>query len=247
MNQATRQDEQNIVFTEYSKDAIAFYNGHGTLFHTVKASCKDTRNALIEHRFGQDEGKNNQIMRSSLTLKEAHQVYLLNTPPPNDGDYRFGLAAMEPPGFIPFEEIQTLGNERKFRINWEKSFGIVKEAQYIWLWDKIKAFPVSENQTQHSSLLKVAYPTKKLIFRLIVNYLYPIKGNPYICVIDPKGEETVLMQVVPVELKNEKLSFNYHTLQPCKCFKIEIDNPLLNYTYEMRWISDKNAWTKAIN
>jgi len=245
MNLYTKQGKPpDIVFKEYSKDVIAFVNGHGSIFHTVNATCTDTKNATIEHRFGQDEGIN---LFNPISLRAANQINLTNSPMPNDQDYSFGLVSMQPPNFISYEELPSLESEKRFRINWDEAFGSIKDVIYVWTLGKKTIFPIANEPKQHRSLLKVVYPTNKLIFRLIVNYLYPIKGNPYICVIDPKGEETLLMQVVPVELKNEKLSFNYQSIQPSKCFKIEINNPLLGYAYEMRWISDKKVWTKSIN
>ena len=247
MNTDTQQNGQpDIVFQEYSKDVLAFINGYGTIFHTVKASCNNPTIDTIEHRFGQDEGVN--TFTNQVSLKHASQNLLTNSPKPSDQDYDFGVFGTEPAGYISYEELPTFEPEKRFRINWGKAFGsVLKNATYVWTWAKKSMFSITDKQTQHSSLLKVVYPTKKLTFRLIMNYLYPIKGNPYICVLDANGEESLLMQVPPVELKNEKLSFNYQSVQPSKCFRIEITNPLLGYTYEMRWISDKRVWTKAIN
>lgn len=246
MNLYTKQDKPpNIVFKEYSKDVIAFVNGYGTIFHTVKTACRDTKTALIDHKFGTDEGTS--LSFNPVSLKTANQNLLTNNPKANERDYDFGVFGKEPPGYIYYAELPSFESEKRFRIIWDKAFGSVKDAIYVWTWANKAMFPIPNEPKQHRSLLKVVYPTNKLVFRLIVNYLYPIQGNPYICVLDPNGEETLLMQVVPVELKNEKLSFNYQSIQPSKCFKIEINNPLLGHAYEMRWISDKIVWTKAIN
>jgi hypothetical protein len=247
MNQDEKKDKPpDIVFREYSKDVIVFVNGYGSIFHTVKATCKDTKSAVIEHRFGQDEGTN-RFMQPSITLNEANQNLLTNKPKPTEQDYGFGVFGKEPPGYISYEELPLLEAEKRFRISWDKIFGTLKDVTYVWTWTYNAMFPMPDKKKQHRSLLKVVYPTKKLIFRLFVHYLYPIQGNPCIAVINPKGEETLLMQVAPVELKNEKLSFNFHSIQPTNCFKIEIDNPQLGCVYEMRWISDTSVWKKFLH
>jgi len=248
MNPNTEQDKPpNIVFQEYSKDTIAYFNGFGSIFHTIKATCKNTDKVAIEHRFGADESIVNPFFGSDASLKVANENLLTNKKRTEKCDFGFGLFGLKPAEFIGYEELPSLGNDKRFRINWESAFGQVKEAIYAWLSDKSGMFTISEGRKQHTSSLKVVYPTKTLIFRLIVNALYPIDGNPCIAVIDPKGEEILLMQASPVELRNEKLSFNYQSIQSSKCFKIEIKNPRLGFTYEMRWTSETFKLKHLIN
>ena len=177
MNLDTKQDKPpDIVFQEYSKDVIAFVNGYGSIFHSVKATCQDTKNAAIEHQFGQDEGINLHV--NPIPLRTAIKSHLSNSAQLNDEDYTFTLVSMEPPKFINCEELPSLEFEKRFRINWEKEFGnIIKNVTYVWNWTNRAMFTIPNEPKQHRSLLKVVYPTKKLIFRLIVNYLYPIQGN----------------------------------------------------------------------
>jgi hypothetical protein len=240
MNTDIQQDgKPDIVFQEYSKDVVAYFNGYGSIVHTVNAVCKDTAKTTIEHRFGSDEGIVNPFFNPQFSLKKANQNFLTNKQGAGECDFGFGVFALKPHGFIGYEELPSLENEKRFRINWANVFGkTVKEATYSWIWDKKGMFPFPESRKDHKSLLKVVYPTNKLTFRLIVNALYPIEGNPYIAVIDAQGEESLFMQVYPVELKKENLSFNYSSIQPSKCFKIEINNPVLGCTYEMRWTSE---------
>ena len=165
MNPDTKQDKPpDIIFQEYSKDVVSLVNGYGTIFHSVKATCQDTRNAAIEHQFGEDEGINLHV--NPIPLRAAIKNHLTNSPQLNDADYTFGLVSMEPPKFINCEELPSLEFKKRFRIDWGKEFGNIKDIFYVWNWTNRAMFPIPNVLKQHRSLLKVVYPTKKLTFRL---------------------------------------------------------------------------------
>ncbi|MCB4792775.1 MAG: hypothetical protein LHV68_12975 [Elusimicrobia bacterium] len=230
-------DTKDVIFKEYIKDVFPYFDGNGTVVHTISALCKNPKTAEIEHFFGKDECLNEFVDLGSLAI--AHKLLKETPRRTKNAEYIFTVFSKDSPNKeIVLKELKSSKKEKRFKVFWQKSFGLRKNAFYSWGWLNnvmFSTFPSSEGQ---HSIVKITYPTKKLIYRIHFPDMYPIQGKPFIVMSGLNGKGVEIMKSTETKPFKESLPFDLEKIRnnPVeRSFKAVINNPIQGNTYKIVW------------
>ena len=230
---------------EYCKYIVPFYTGYGFTVHEITGRKTGHGPLAVEHTFGDDEGLSPLVNLGSI--EEAWKITENNAEPEGGDEYSFYLVSKQiAPRKAAVEEVKTEKPGKVFRLLWERTFGHSKEAKYQWHWLHPLMYIVSrEGHTQHS-LLKVNYPTGKLVFKAIFPKLYPMDNIPWLVMVTEGGKEKMIGSLQEVDLSKEPLCFNFERRNFCRCYKGVVLNPKIGCTYKVVWTTGYKKLMKYI-
>ena len=236
--------KNRFIIKEYCKYIVPCFNGYGVVFHEITAVKKCSEPLAIDHTFGWDEGLKPNCLGS---IEEAQKRFLRKKQPKNINEYSFHIASKQ--GFRNqgiIKEVPTHKPYKTFRLFWDLSFGLVLNAKYIWCWLSPVMFTTYQKKETQHSLLRVEYPTRKLIFKAIFHRFYPINTNPELVLVLENGKEQNLGPLHEVNFYKEKLAFNLEERGSFRCYRATIKYPKVGQTYKVVWKNGYKGLTKYL-
>jgi len=179
-------------------------------------------------------------------------MMLAKKQPKSNLDYTFVISSKKAlHKKVIFKEVKTNDHEKRFRILWKSSFGQAKTAKYLWGWVNPVMFTTMSEKDGFHSQIQIAYPTEKLIFKVLFPFMYPLQINPTLIRVDKDGKEHQLKILKRTEISKMKFDFNFEHKTYFRMYSTVIHKPLLGQTYKVVWrIGYKNlskylSWIEA--
>src|SRR3989339_868148 len=230
-------EKKQIIFREYTKNIFPFFNGNGADLHTIDASCMNPKTAAIRHSFGNDECLNDFVCLGSIV--EANKLLKEKPKYTKNDEYMFTVMSKDTINKeISLEELKNVNKAKVFRINWAKSFGKKKKANYTWAWLSNVMFSSFPGQEGQQSTVNVDYPTKQLVLKIHFPEMYPLKGSPYTVKMDKSGKATKIADAVETKPTKKILIANLKDKIVDKSYFSRINNPVRGYRYKIVWDID---------
>ncbi|MCB4791686.1 MAG: hypothetical protein LHV68_07335 [Elusimicrobia bacterium] len=236
--------KERLLIKEYCKCIVPSFSGYGAVFHEITAAVKNCSEPFaIDHTFGWDEG----LTPCLGSIEEAQKRFLSKKQPKNSNEYSFHVASKQ--GFRNegiIKEVSTDQPYKTFRLFWDLSFGFRSEAKYIWCWISPVMFTTYKKKETRHSMLKVEYPTKKLIFKAIFHRFSPVDTNPVLVIVKDNGKEHKIGTLKEVNLYKENLGFNLKQKESFKCYTATVKNPKVGQVYKVVWKNGYKALAKYL-
>jgi len=225
----------NVVFREYIKDIFPYFNGNGTVLHTVSAVCRNPNTTAIQHSFGNDECLNEYVRLGPLA--EANKILGENIKQIKNTEYMFTLISVDTlKKEFKVKELEDRYQEKNFKILWKKTFGNKRKVSYSWGWSNnvmFSTYPLPEGQ---QSMVKVDYPTEKLVFRIHFPDMYPLEGKPFVVMVDKYGKEIIKVDVIETKQVVGVILPKLNCKEVKRSFCASINNPIPGKMYKICWL-----------
>ena len=236
--------DSKLYIKEYCKYIMPFFNGYGAAVHEITGEKFGCEPLAIDHAFGADEGLAPFVSLGSI--EEAQRRSLKNKQPELSNEYNFHIASKNAfRGKVNITEVRTNKPYKIFRVFWDLAFGCLREVKYLWFWISPAMYSANHKDVQHS-LLKIDYPTKKLVFKVIFHRFYPIDNNPALVIVRENGKERKVGVLKRVNFNKEQLGINIEPRGAFKCYKVVINNPKIGQTYKVMWKIEFKMLTKYL-
>jgi hypothetical protein len=241
-----------FVIKEYCKNIFTMFGSRGTVIHEITAEYTGKKPFQIEHCFGTDEGLNEFVELGNI--KEAYRRFAEVNPEESSNDYTFVLFSYDAPDKKPYvTEMASKGQEKRFKLNWIKSFGKKTKASYMWGWTNRLMFTDMDENGNHYSQIRVRYPTEKLVFRLFYPCFFPmsLEKQPELTVFDKNNTKESLGNLKEVDFYKDNIRFKINSPVSFKVFKMVVANPKVGNIYKVIWniglknLSKYSDWLEA--
>ncbi|MBN1823511.1 MAG: hypothetical protein JW803_04240 [Endomicrobiales bacterium] len=230
--------KKGFLIKSLTKDVDVSANGHGIANYEVKLLRKCLKTRFIEHQIGGEESVPASIRVGSL--KEANSAW------ENEKDHYFlrnytFIAETIMPAFkkVYWLERKPLGNNRRFKIDLDSTFGVAREVSYGYGWTFPQMFSGISAKGELSSSVSIQYPTELLTLRINFPCRYWLEDGPKVEVYDQNGHR----RSCSAEYERLNLIENFFNLQFAhrlgSNFVLTVENPPQGYVFKTIWRIEK--------